>query len=72
MALDSLSCIGFSADHPQIRKGLTWFMDHQSEDGLWNNSYRKGAKKIETERAREGRLWVTLAICRVFHRLWNR
>jgi squalene cyclase len=72
MALDSLSRIGFSANHPQIKKGLTWLMDHQSEDSLWENSYRKGAKKIGTEKAWEDRLWVTLAICRVFHRLWNR
>ena len=66
MALDSLSRIGFTADHPKVREGLDWLDDHQSPDGLWENSYRKGAKKIETEHAAEGKLWVSLAICRVF------
>jgi len=65
MALDSLSRIGFTADHPKVREGLDWFAEHQSPDGLWENSYKKGAKKYETESAAEGRLWVSLAICRV-------
>ena len=65
MALDSLSRIGFTADHPKVREGLDWLVEHQSPDGLWENSYRKGAKKMETEHAAEGRLWVSLAICRV-------
>jgi hypothetical protein len=69
MALDSLSRIGFTSDQHKIRKGLTWLVDHQSMDGHWENSYRDSAKNIETEKAEEDRLWVTLAICRVFQRL---
>ena len=69
MALDSLSQIGFTADNPHVKGGLDWLAEHQSEDGLWENSYRKGAKKIETEKAGEDRLWVTLAVCRMFSKL---
>lgn len=69
MALDSLSFIGFTANQPQVKKGLDWLTKHQSEDGLWETSYMNNAKKIETEKVREDGLWVTLAICRVFSRL---
>jgi hypothetical protein len=65
MALDSLHLIGFTADHPKVREGLEWLAEHQSPDGLWENSYKKGVKKYETECAAESRLWVSLAICRV-------
>ena len=69
MALDSMSRIGFTTDHPQVKRGMDWLVEHQSGDGLWENSYRKGAKKIDTEKAQEDRLWVTLAICSVLSRL---
>jgi len=69
MALDSLAIIGFTTDHPQVKKGLDWLIEHQSGDGLWENSYRKDAKKNAARKAGEDRLWVTLAICRVFSRL---
>ena len=67
--LDSLSRLGFSSDQPKVKEALDWFTEHQSEDGLWENSYRKNAKRYDTERAREARLWVTLAVCRVLKRL---
>ncbi len=65
MALDSLNRIGFAADHPKVREGLEWLRENQSRGGLWENSYKKGAKRYETESAAEGRLWVNLAICKV-------
>jgi hypothetical protein len=65
MALDSLRLIGFAVDHSKVLEGLEWFTEHQSPDGLWENSYKKGAKKHETESAAEVKLWVSLAICRV-------
>lgn len=65
MALDSLAHIGFTADHPKAREGLQWLIENQSADGLWENNYKKGTKRYETESAAEGRLWVSLAISRV-------
>ena len=28
-----------------------WLIEHQSDDGLWENSYKKKTKGIDTERA---------------------
>lgn len=72
MALDSLSLMVFTSEHAKVAEALNWFVEHQSDDGLWENSYRKKAKRIDTERAREGRQWVSLAICIVFERIYGR
>jgi len=71
MAVDSLSLMGFTYGHTKMAEALDWFEDNQSEDGLWEDSYKKGAKRIDTERAREGRQWVSLAICRVLKRIYG-
>jgi hypothetical protein len=69
-ALDSVSLIGLTKDDEQISKALTWLVDHQEEDGLWRVSYaRPDALDKDTAKAREKRLWVSLAICRVLKRL---
>jgi hypothetical protein len=69
-ALDSLSLMGFSSRDEQIRQALDWLVDHQQENGLWKVSYaRLQEKEKETAQARETKLWVSLAICRVFKRL---
>lgn len=63
-ALDSLSHIGVSANHPKIEEALAWFEAHQANDGM-----------IETIRNPSGKgdmqLWLQLAICRVYRRLWT-
>jgi len=61
-ALDSLSLIGFSSDDADIQNGLEWFVSNQEADGLWPTSRGKGKK------AEAVRLWVGLAVCRVFKR----
>ena len=71
MGLDSLSLIGFTPEHPRVAKGLDWFIDNQCDDGLWDNSYKKSAKKIDTGKAREDRQWITYAICNVFKRYYG-
>ena len=70
MALDSLRLMGFKADHPQVRLGLEWLAEHQSPDGLWETNYSRGAKRIDSDKAREDRLWVSLAVCRVLARFY--
>ena len=59
-ALDSLSWIGFSCDDVDIQKGLDWFKSEQEESGLWPTAYGKGKD------AEAVKLWVGLAVCRVF------
>ena len=71
MALDSLSLMGFTSEHPRVAEALDWFVEHQREDGLWDDSYKKGAKRVDTPRAREGRQWISLTVCRVFKRIYG-
>jgi hypothetical protein len=68
MALDSLSLMGFSEDDPDITRGLAWFVDNQRENGLWDVSYKNGERGVNNAKAAEERLWVSLAVCRVFKR----
>lgn len=61
-ALDSLSQLGFTAEHPQIRKGLDWLVSRQQPDGLWD---------VERLKHSSDTLSIALAICRVFRRFFE-
>jgi len=61
-SLDALSRIGFSREHPAIRRGLDWFVEQQNEDGGWS-------LKVLSGKERDVPQWLGLAICRVFVRL---
>jgi hypothetical protein len=56
-SLDTLFWLGFSNDDPDITRGLSWFVENQSGDGLWKASYEKREDMHQ---------WVTLAVCRLF------
>lgn len=72
VALDSISLIGLSKDDEGIGKALSWLVEHQDQDGLWKVSYAKPQEKDrETPKEREMKLWVSLAISRVFRRLYG-
>jgi len=58
-ALDTLSRLGFDPQDKDITRGLDWFVENQSPDGLWGTGYGHGP------RAESMRRWVGLAICRV-------
>jgi hypothetical protein len=58
-ALDTLSRLGFDRQDPDIARGLAWFAENQSGDGLWETGYGSGRN------AERMRRWVGLAICRV-------
>lgn len=64
-SLDSLSLLRFSPKHTQIAMALKWFVINQQENGSWKLRLLKGRNKEEL------RLWTTLAICRVFRRLYD-
>jgi hypothetical protein len=69
-ALDSLSLIGLSSDDGDIARALDWLVERQEETGLWKASYTHPNDAEKTSaKAREMKLWVSLAICRVFKRL---
>lgn len=69
-ALDSISLIDPSREDEQVKKALNWFIDNQEESGLWRTSYAKDVE-IENAKTKEMKLWVSLAICRVFKRLYG-
>ena len=63
--LDSLSRIGFSAEDPDIQRGLAWFHDNRLESGFWPTGYGKGNK------ADLNQAWVALAVGRMLLRFDN-
>jgi hypothetical protein len=69
-ALDSLSLIGLPVDDEQIRQAANWLVNHQEKSGLWRVNYNEPDEK-NTRKVKEMKLWVTLAICRVFKRLYG-
>jgi hypothetical protein len=63
-ALDSISQVDPIIDS-QMEKAITWFIDNQQSDGLWNDTYIPG-KNVNCAK----RPWISLAICRIFNRLF--
>jgi hypothetical protein len=61
--LDSRTQIGFRADDPDIAHGVTWFIDNQEANGLWNT----GRNRLKN---RPSDLWVGLAVCRMLNAVW--
>ena len=64
-ALDSLSLLGFSKTEPNIEKALTWFIENQQENGLWELKITMGRNRDILQ------LWLALAICKIFKRFYN-
>lgn len=71
-ALDSISMIGISKEDEDIKNALNWLINHQEDNGLWKISYSKIHKNTETKRTKEAQLWITLVICRVLKRLYEK
>ena len=62
-SLDSLSLMGFTIEDPHVEKAVRWLMDRQQEEGLWRFNMLKPREDKDLK------LWISLAICRVFKRL---
>jgi len=60
-SLDSLSYLGFTTSHPQIKLALETLIDKQSESGMWD-------LKLLKTKDQNLSLWINLAICRIFKR----
>jgi len=71
-AMESLTLMGYTADDPDMMKGLKWFVGNQEANGLWKTTYVKGKMEPLDDRSRERRLWVTLRVCRIFERHFGR
>ncbi|MBY9004359.1 MAG: terpene cyclase/mutase family protein [Candidatus Lokiarchaeota archaeon] len=62
-SLDSLSLLGFTKSHQQIKLALEILIDKQSESGMWDLKLLKTKDKNLS-------LWINLAICRIFSRFY--
>lgn len=60
-ALDALTLVGFAASDPTIAQALTWFIDHQQSDGLWNTGHNRPKGRYSDQ-------WVALAAYRMLTR----
>jgi hypothetical protein len=60
-SLDSLSYLGFTTSHPQIKLALETLIDKQSESEMWD-------LKLLKTKDQNLSLWINLAICRIFKR----
>ena len=70
-ALDSLSLIGIPPTDKDIKAALDWFVANQQENGLWKISYSKIHKAPPNSKTDEERLWISLAVCRIFQRYYG-
>ncbi len=70
-ALDSVSLIGIPREDANVQRALRWLIEHQLDSGLWRHSYSTIHKASENVGTEETRLWVTLAICRIFRRYFG-
>ena len=70
-ALDSISLIGLPHEDDDIKNVLKWLIKKQQKDGLWNVSYSQIHKTPDIQKTFEMRLWISLAVCRIFKRFFN-
>jgi hypothetical protein len=50
-------------------RALNWLIEQQQPNGLWRVLYvQSRAQEKETAKVRDMKLWISLAICRVFKR----
>ncbi|MBY8987514.1 MAG: hypothetical protein KGD61_03590 [Candidatus Lokiarchaeota archaeon] len=63
-SLDSLSYLGFTIFHPQIKLALETLRDKQIVSGMWD-------LKLLKTKDQNLSLWINLAICRIFKRFYD-
>lgn len=61
-SLHILTNLGFNRNHSQIQKAVSWLLDKQTHDGLFDLHRNH-------DRYHDQDLWLTLAICRIIKKL---
>ena len=67
-AMESLTLLGFRAEHAPMQEGVSWFIDHQAGDAMWR-IVNDGSTERVTPTNEERRAWLTLRVCRVLQSL---
>ncbi len=57
--LDTLSRLGFTPDHPNIKEAIDWFSEKQKKDGSWSFHLLRGGGEKNYD------LWIALTICKM-------
>ncbi|PKO05047.1 MAG: hypothetical protein CVU41_14145 [Chloroflexi bacterium HGW-Chloroflexi-3] len=68
-AMDIMVKMEVSVIDPQIEKAINWLIENQKPDGLWKVNYYSDTPEKSTLQTLEHKLWVSLAICRIFNDL---
>lgn len=63
-SLDSLAKIGLSPDDPEIKRALSWFVEQQTNSGLWN-------LRTHMNKDKDLGYWLSLSVCRVFSSFYS-
>ncbi len=66
-AMELLERLGFTADDPDMQKGIQWFFDNRKEDNLWDLEYGRKAVPQGKNYVQE-RAWLGLRIGRMIDR----
>jgi Squalene-hopene cyclase C-terminal domain len=64
-SLDSLYFLGFKREEPEIQSALNWLAGRQIADGTFK-------LKLLREHDKDLKYWITLVICRIFKRYYNK
>jgi len=69
-ALQSLRKMGFTAEDPDVNRGLGWFIEHQAPEGTWRSCYDE---RRDPNARKEGQAdpWVSLAIARLMKQYYR-
>ncbi|MBW6475132.1 MAG: hypothetical protein K0B14_18540 [Anaerolineaceae bacterium] len=54
---------------PQTEKVINWLIENQQSDGLWKLNYFSDTPEKSSPEIMERKMWVSLAICRIFKNL---
>jgi len=65
-AMDIMVKMGMTLHDPQIDHAINWLIEHQQPDGLWKVNYYSEVPEKSNNQIIERKLWVSLAICRIF------
>lgn len=67
-AMELLTQLGFTAQNTSMQRGLSWFLEHQADDGMWHILNDGSAERVSPT-TQERRAWLTLRVCRVLQSL---
>lgn len=70
-ALDMATSIGLTdKNNESVRTAIDWLIQNQQPNGMWKASYSSIHKQSNNKKSHAVSLWISLAICNIFKRLY--